>query len=219
MKRKNVCVLMATIVFLCVLTACGIDKTTIENVKPELSQVQAICNLATLECYYHTVGKVVKNKTDDQQIIDFLKRDRTVWVEYTGVAQIGIDMTEVKIETSGDSVKITMPDAKILSKWVEPDSYNEDSFYISEDDWLVKNSVTADLQTQAVDKGQEEMKESILSNKSLMKNAQIRAQKLIKNYIDKIGETAGVDYQITWVYEDGTTSTQIQENEENIAEK
>lgn len=211
MKKRIIAIVILAVMSVSVLSSCG--KKDAEPPKPELSQVQSICNLATLECYYHTVGKIVKNKTDDQQIIDFMKRDRTVWIEYTGIARVGVDMTKVKIDVKGESVQITMPEAELLSLIVDPESYNEDSFYISEDDWLVKNKITADVQSQAIDNGQEEMRNAILSNTALMKNAQIRAQKLIKNYIEEIGEAAGVTYKITWLYEDGSKSNEIDDGE------
>ena len=214
MKKTSISVFLFIILSIGLLTACGTMKGINTDVQPELSQIQAICNLSTLECYYHTVGSIKKNKTDDKQVIDFLKKDRTVWIEYTGIAKIGIDMSKVKMEVNGDSIQITIPDAELLSIAVDEGSFNEDSFYISEDDWLVKNTVTADLQSQAIDNGQSEIMVNVLSNRSIMNNARIRAQRLIKKYIDEIGEVAGIKYNITWKYEDGTISSNIPETEE-----
>ena len=62
------------------------------------------------------------------------------------------------------------------------------------------------------------MEASIMQNKNLLRNAQNRAKDLIANYIKTIGELKGVEYKIEWVYEDGTTETEVDEQVENIEE-
>ena len=55
--------------------------------KPELSQVRAICDLATLKTYYHNVAKIKKDKGW------ILQKDRELWIEYTGMTTIGKSKT------------------------------------------------------------------------------------------------------------------------------
>ena len=40
------------------------------------------------------------------------EKERKFWSEYTGVAKIGIDMSDVNMKVDGTSVEITIPDAK-----------------------------------------------------------------------------------------------------------
>lgn len=58
------------------------------------------------------------------------------------------------------------------------------------------------------------MSESVKSNKSLLLNAQDRAQELIENYIKKLGEISNIEYQIKWIYE-GSTEANVEENTES----
>ena len=51
MKRIVVCVLLIAILFS--LAACSKPTQT----EPQVVQMRAICQLATMECYYHNVAK------------------------------------------------------------------------------------------------------------------------------------------------------------------
>ena len=66
--KKYIAILIVCIMSLS-LCACAngagqAEKTETENTvsKPELSQIRSICELATLECYYHNVAKSTKTK-------------------------------------------------------------------------------------------------------------------------------------------------------------
>lgn len=193
-KKKWILFLM-----LCMLTgflsACK-EETKSGNVsQPELSQVRSICNLATLECYYHNVAK--STKTKGKGITHLGEKDRVFWIEYSGIAKIGIDMSKVQMTVDGDKVTITMPDAEILSIKPDESTLNESSFIFSQDG-INPNKITAEDQTYAVNDAQKTMEASINENAALLLSAQERAKKLIENYITKLGETAGMSYQITW---------------------
>ena len=79
---------------------------------------------------------------------------------------------------------------------------NEDSYIQSADGLIIKNKITADDQTDAINAAQSKMAESVKSNNTLMINAQERAKDLIENYINKMGELSGIEYKINWVYMD-----------------
>ncbi len=162
--------------------------------EPELATVRSICELATLECYYHNVAK--GTKSEGTGLMHFGEIERKFWIEYTGVATIGIDMSEVTMTIEGENVTITMPKAKVLSCKVE--EISEDDYILSEDSWLNSNPITADEQTKAIADAQEEMKLSVENNTSIMDGAQRRAKTLIENYIHQMGELSGVDYQVIW---------------------
>lgn len=165
--------------------------------KPELSQVRAICNLATLKTYYHNVAKLDKNK-------DWIfQKDRELWIEYTGIATIGIDMSNVEMSIDGDKVVVVLPKAKLLSIDIDEEKINEDSYFYSQDNALLfKNKITAEEQTDAINQAQNEMKNNVEENTQLLKMAQERAKDLIERYINQLGELSKVTYNIEWVLEE-----------------
>ena len=212
MKKSIYFVIMLFLLALGMMCACGKQEQSLEEKTPNLMKIQSICTLATVECYYHDVAIIEKAKDVDPSLINFLKRDRHMWIEYTGIAKIGIDVSKIDVTVEGDNIRILIPQAKLLS--VSKEDFTPDSYYASPDDWLVKNKVTAADQTKAVNATQEEMKKQIIENDALLQNAQVKAQKLIANYIEMLGHATGVKYNITWEYEDGSTSIDIPEEEE-----
>ena len=58
--------------------------------QPQEVQIKNICQLATMEVYFHNVAKAVKPA--DTGILGFNQVDRRFWVEYSGTATVGIDM-------------------------------------------------------------------------------------------------------------------------------
>lgn len=205
MKRLKL--LIVTILIFCfMLSSCKQNNNVIVK-EPDITQIRSICNLATLECYYHNVAK--SKKVSDS----WFKKDREFWIEYTGIAKIGIDMSKVNMEISGNNITVTLPNAELLDIDIRENDLNEESYIKSADGWI-KNKITADDQTAAINSAQIEMSESVKSNKSLLLNAQDRAQELIENYIKKLGEISNIEYQIKWIYEDSTEAN-VEENTES----
>ncbi len=209
--KKYIAILIACIMSLS-LCACAngagqAEKTETENTvsKPELSQIRSICELATLECYYHNVAKSTKTKGTGLAHVG--EKERKFWIEYTGVAKIGIDMSEVKMDIDGTSVEITIPGAKILDKEVK--TIDEDDYISTSDSWFNKNQITADEQTQAVNDAQNEMVAAVEKNKALLVSAQERAKTLMENYVTQLGEATGVEYQITWKYDENEAESTV----------
>ncbi len=208
-------------IFICTIYSCGTTKEqdtesfepgtkpaestgqTAITSSPNLSQIQNICELATLECYFRNVAKSVKEKGTG--ISHWGEKDRTFWIEYTGIAKIGIDMAKVTMQVDGTNVMITLPEAEILSYKV--DEITEASYITSPDSWFNKNPITAEEQTAAVEEAQAEMKSNVENNSALFIRAQDRAKKLIENYITQLGEASGVEYHIIWEYEAATEKT------------
>lgn len=199
--------IIVSIMFFCfVLSGCKKNNNAIVK-EPDLAQIRSICNLATVECYYHNVA--ISNKTAKS----LLKKDRKFWIEYTGIAKIGIDMSKVNMEINGNNITVTLPNAELLDIDIPENDLNKKS-YIKSQDGLIKNKITADEQTAAINSAQAKMAESVKSNKTLLLNAQNRAKKLIENYIKKLGEISNVKYQVKWVYKD-LAETKIEERTEN----
>lgn len=198
MKKRITAMVMILSLAVGCLASCGGTVKKIEQ-KPDINTVRSICELATLECYYHNVAK--SEKTASKGVTHIGEKDRKFWIEYDGVVKLGIDMSQVKMSVENNEITITIPEAKVLSVTINEDSYNKDS-YIAEKDALNGNPITAEDATQAVNEANEEMKRTAQENSALLANAQYRAKDLIENYIQQIGKATGIEYSINWQYVD-----------------
>ena len=172
---------------------------------PEISRIRAICELATLECYYHNVAKATKSK--GAGIAHIGESDRTFWMEYIGTAKIGVDMSRVSMTEENNVYTITIPKAKILSISIDPESFTEDSYIMSKDGWN-SNTITAADQTAAIEAAQQTMRETIENNSSLLVNAQDRAKKLIENYFHQLSELSDAPFSVRWNFEENQSNAQ-----------
>ena len=183
MKKAIAIILLIVTIF----GLCACKRQGSNNLREE--DIRAICELATLECYYNNVAKINKEANN------IFQKDRKLWIEYEGKVTLGIKMSDVDININGTTVHITLPKAEILSKDY---AVYEDSYIASNDGWLFKNEITADEQTEAVKVAQGEMEKAINDNKALYTKAENRAKELIENYIKQIGEATGKEYTIAW---------------------
>lgn len=172
----------------------GQIPTEQENV-PQLDAVKNICQLATLECRYHNVAK--SKKAAGEGLLHLGEKERFFWIEYTGVAEISFNLDELKMDFDDTNIIITLPEPQVSCK-VDSATWTQDSYVISDDQWIQKNPITADDQTQAVNEAQLAMEENIRNNSSLLNTAKQQAKELITNYITQIGEAAGVTYTVSW---------------------
>lgn len=187
---------VSLLLLLLCLTACGTPAEPAEPVTPpQVEKIRSICELATLECRYNNVARSVKKAPPGFTHIG--EKDRIFWVEYTGIARIGIDLSAVSIELDGDTVTVTLPAARTLSISVDESTLDQSAFYLSEDG-INPNPITAEDQITAIRAAQEDMTARVAENTALMVQARDRAQKLIENYIRKVGDAAGVTYELRW---------------------
>lgn len=178
------------------IVSTGCKKEEPEKVKPDEAQIQSICELATLECYYHNVAK--GKKEPGTGIKHFGEKERKFWIEYTGVAKIGINMSKVKMTLDGDVVKVTIPQAKLLGLSIDKETLNKDS-YIASEDGVNSNPIKAEDQDAAIDNAQSEMEKQVKNNSILLLNARERAKQLIENYIQQMNVAFNTSYKIEWV--------------------
>lgn len=190
--KKYLCMIMLTAVCLFCSSCSGASK----DIAPQVSQMKSICELATMECYYHNVAKY---KKEDASGMLWWEKDRHFWMEYAGVVTVGIDASLVNIEVDNDQVTITIPPAKVLGCKVDEATLTEDSFIVAKD----SAKVEADHQTEAFKEAQSKLESEAKSNTVLLANAQQRAQKLLEDYVNNIGNCVGKAYKINWVYLDG----------------
>lgn len=184
-----------------VLTGCsaGTGQTETEtetdmpqNLSLNESQMQSICELATLECYYHNTAKF-----DSEKKVLFWNTSKKLWIEYSGIVKVGIDVGELEMDVKGNVVTITIPEAKVLSCHVDDTSLSADNFY-SETKGLGSGSIGAEEQTKAFQAAQDGMLSTVQEDTSLLLQARTRAQTLLENYVKNVSEAMGVSYEIRW---------------------
>ena len=182
--KKIILLVVISMLLTVALISCKQNKganEVAEIKEPSIEQIRMVGDLATMKCYYHNVAK---SKLSG----NLLKKERDFWIEYDGIAKIGVDMTKVYMEIDGNCVKVGIPNAELLDIGIDEESLNEDSYISSADGLIIKNKITADMQTSAISNAQNKMTETVKNNSDLLLTAQSRAKELIGNYIKKMGE-------------------------------
>lgn len=190
-------IISSVLVFVLVFSLIGCDKKQENNLAKDtvglnVSQMQSVCELAALKCYYHNTAKF-----DSEKEVLFWNTNKKLWVEYSGIVKVGIDFSKLKMNVTNDIVTITIPEAKVLSCEVDESSLSEDSFY-TEKKGLGGGKIDADDSTNAFKAAQDGMLETAKKDESLLLQAKIRAQTLLENYVKNVGDAIGVDYKVKW---------------------
>ena len=193
-KKKKTLIIIALVLVAITIATGSIKKATTPQV--EKKEIKEIFELATVKAYYHNVAKGEKEKQDG--IAGFGEKDRVYWMEYTGYVNIGIDMEDVAIAIIGKKVKITMPKAKVLDYGLGETDGNKINFISSDDSWFNKNPIEPEEEQALLEEGQQEMIEQAEQNEQLMQQAEDRAKELIENYIERLGDFTGKEYEIEW---------------------
>lgn len=192
MKKKIISILCVGMLLLS-LNGCKSMEKEEKSAQINLQQMQEICQLATLECYYHNVAK-----SDTSKRVLWWNTNKKLWIEYTGIVKMGIDVSKVSMEVEDDdTVVITLPNAQILGCKVDEDSLTEDSYYI-EKQGLGVGDITADIQTNAFQEAQKNMREVAENDTTQLFQARQRAKSLLESYVKNIGNVIGKDYKIEW---------------------
>ena len=92
---------------------CGCSEKSDESentTQLSISQMQSVCELATLECYYHNTAKMESEKD-----VMWWSTSKKLWVEYSGIVKVGVDISGLTMDVSENVVTITIPDAKVMS--------------------------------------------------------------------------------------------------------
>ena len=173
------------------LCSCGKKKE-----EPKIEQIRAICELSTIKAYYNNVAK--STKESGSRWWNVLEKDREFWIEYDGVAEIGIDMNKVNMEIDGDIIYVAIPDAELLDTRIVRETFDESCYITNSDSWWDKNKITTEDQRNAINKAQDKMCESVQKNKALFERAERVAKETIQNYFNKLNETAGSKFKVEW---------------------
>ena len=196
-NRKRLCTVFFILLLFsligCSVTSQSNQEQADKKTEPlNLGQLKSVCELATLECYYHNTAK----SSTDKKIL-FWNTNKKLWMEYSGIVKIGIDISRLDLDISGQVVTITLPEAKVISCKVDDASLSEDTFY-TEKTGLGAEPITAQDQTDAFAKAQQTMLEEVEKDESLLFQAQERARTLLLHYVKNIGDTIGIEYEVKW---------------------
>ena len=174
---------------LTIIISLSLCSCTSNNRQLNEDNIRAICELATYKCYYNNVAKLDIPKKYWPQ------RDRVLWMEYEGVATIGVDMSKLTVVMKKNKIVIGLPSAELLDVSPVLESMNEKSYIYSQDGFVVKNHITTKDQTEALVKGQQEMTDAVNGNNAIFIKAEKRAKELIEGFIRKM---YGEKYKIEW---------------------
>ena len=189
MKRSFYALTAAVLLAGC---CAGCGKAETPQMEPQVAQMQSICELATMDCYYHNVAKYFE---EDAGGFLLWEKDKKFWIEYSGIVRLGVDASQVKIEIDGTDVTITMPDAQVLSSKVDETSLTEESYIVDKD----SADVTAEDQTQAFAEAQRQLEEEARSDTALLTEARQRAMSLLEDYVHNIGNEMDIEYTVHWI--------------------
>lgn len=190
--------LMAIIFTSCAKNVEDSSDTVAENIEmleiaePELIQMQKICNLAVMECYYHNVTSY---HLEDAENFLWIKKDLDFWIEYDAIVTLGLDSEKLKMELNGDKVKIELPPAELQKCEITTTDLNNADFYTS------KNSAKATMEDgkKALIAAQAELEDEVKNDANLLSAARDRAKTVLSEYITNIGKTVGKNYKIEWI--------------------
>ena len=159
------------------------------------AKIQKICELATLECYYHNVSDW------SQPAYGIMGYGaKKVWIEYDGVVRVGVKTSDIKVSDPDENnvITVTMPKATILDKDLDEDSIYE----ISSDTTVLfffNDSVNTEDRKKALANAQEDMEASAAENEMILGEARDRAKKIIERKVKAAGEATGKNYKVRFV--------------------
>ena len=194
MKKRYVIYL---ILLLFITTACGKDNTELEKA---VSKISLTGDLVTKKVYYHNVAEYDGSKSSF--FLRLFGIDKKAWIEYTGLTDLSIDLTSVKITTNGNKIHVFIPKTKINKVYVKNDDPSDIIFYNSNGDIFNLGNVSSAEGVEALKVAQQEMAEDVKANTQLLRMAQIRAKNLIEEKIKVFIEESNLSYTIEWEYEE-----------------
>lgn len=158
------------------------------------ANIHRICELATLDCFYHNVAEWSQ---DSYNIFGY--GEKKVWIEYDGMVRVGIKAGNLKISSPDNEgvVTVTIPDATILDK-----DLDEHSIYEIDSEKTVlfwTDEVNTENRKEALINAQNDMEASAAKNEMIMGEALERAKKIIERNIVALGEIGGNQYKVKFV--------------------
>ena len=174
-------------------TNSRLTATTDNEQRISQSTIKRICELATLDCYYHNV-------TEWNKPSNWLGYgEKALWLEYDGKVRVGIKVGEIKISEPDSTgiITVSIPQATILENDLDENSLYEID---SESPMLgfipIYSSVNSTDRRDALAEAQRQMETSASQNRIILEEATERAKKIIEKNIVAIGEARGKVYTV-----------------------
>ena len=188
-NTKFTCVILITLLSINCLFGCGSQKQ-----KPDFSSIKSVCELSTLKCYYHNVATYEKNAHGLLKV--FGSGYKKIWIEYSGIVNLGIDINKVDISEpdTNNVITIKIPDAEVQSASLDKSTLSEPLT-----DKGVFTKITTEEKTEALSSAQQNMKETAQKDTSLLAQAKEHAKLILQGYINNLGEEFNEEYTIKWV--------------------
>lgn len=188
-NTKFTCVILITLLSINCLFGCGSQKQ-----KPDFSSIKSVCELSTLKCYYHNVATYGKNAHGLLKV--FGSGYKKIWIEYSGIVNLGIDINKVDISEpdTNNVITIKIPDAEVQSTSLDKSTLSEPLT-----DKGVFTKITTEEKTEALSSAQQNMKETAQKDTSLLAQAKEHAKLILQGYINNLGEEFNEEYTIKWV--------------------
>ncbi len=158
--------------------------------------INRICELATLECYYHNV-------TEWSKEADWIGYGgKKILIEYDGTIRAGVPADQIIISEpdSNNVVTVTMPSAMILDKDLDEDSIYEIDSERHLGGWIpITSTVTSEDRKNALANAQKEMEATASKDRMILSEAKERAKKIIERNIKAAGEAQGIKYTVKFI--------------------
>ncbi len=190
------------LIIISVILVVTVFLTNPKNTEPIVDQtapsygVNRICELATLECYFHNV-------TEWSKEADWIGYGgKKIWIEYDGTIRAGIPADQLVISEPDENnvVMVILPAAKILDKDLDESSIYEIDSERHLGGWIpITSSITTEDRAKALAKAQKEMEETASKQSMILSEAKQRAKKIIERNIKAAGEARGIQYTVKFV--------------------
>jgi hypothetical protein len=173
------------------LSACGSDapaeKETITKEK-----MQAVCQLAAVECFYHNTTKLKKEDT-----VLWWDTCTELWVESSGIVKMGVDLDDVDLTVNKKKVTVTLPEVKVLECKVDEASLDGDSYH-AKTTGLGAKKPDAAMETEAFSEAVKHITNMAEEDEATKKIVERRVKKLLSQYIENMGKIQKIQYDIEW---------------------
>lgn len=186
--RKSIIIIISALI-LVLAVGCGKQEAPPE---PKLNEIRQICELSTLECFYHGVAK---SKMDYKLLNAIGIGNPRIWIEYDAEVELGVDMDKAKLSVEGNDITVSLPEAEVLEVDIDDDSYDKDNI-IAEALLLKKLKPGNKEMNKAIKEAREDLETLAAGSTDQLKAARNRAEKLIENYINEVGAANGITYNI-----------------------
>ena len=141
-------------------------------------QLRDIQELSTVEYHYTNMGRFENQKDFYGWKVPFTTK--SFIVAYDGVIKAGVDLSGMKIEVSGKTITVTMPEAKVLSHEMD-----EESLEVYDETHNIFNPIEIEDYTQFTADQKESIEARALDN-GLLTSAAQRAENTVRGLIEAL---------------------------------